>query len=233
MEELKREREREKLRELKKRKILGHGELGLPSAIQTCGRARGPSGVFVRRDVGDESEEVDVDLSVDLDLDDPLRQGSSLSSTPMEVDLPPQRQGPLSQTASPPLRHTARIRRPSTKLLATQAAENGASTAKSKTAGLPPRRGATTKRKRDPSSEPEPESESEPMPATRTAKHIHNPDKLRASGKPKSETYKQAWSVSEQHLLEQLLEQIPDGAKNRWVFFSFCFFGIVSVSLTP
>ncbi|KAI9507119.1 hypothetical protein F5148DRAFT_981893 [Russula earlei] len=34
--------------------------------------------------------------------------------------------------------------------------------------------------------------------------------------KPKSETYKQAWSVSEQHLLERLLTEIPDGEKNRW-----------------
>ncbi|RXW22778.1 hypothetical protein EST38_g3080 [Candolleomyces aberdarensis] len=36
------------------------------------------------------------------------------------------------------------------------------------------------------------------------------------SSKPKPETYKQAWSVSEQHLLEQLLEEIPDGEKFRW-----------------
>lgn len=35
------------------------------------------------------------------------------------------------------------------------------------------------------------------------------------SGKPKPETYKQAWSLSEQHLLEQLLEQIPEGEKYR------------------
>jgi len=34
--------------------------------------------------------------------------------------------------------------------------------------------------------------------------------------KPRSETYKQAWSVSEQHLLERLLAEIPDGEKNRW-----------------
>ncbi|KAF8264626.1 hypothetical protein EI94DRAFT_1592431, partial [Lactarius quietus] len=33
----------------------------------------------------------------------------------------------------------------------------------------------------------------------------------------KSETYKQAWSVSEQHLLERLLAEIPDGEKKgRW-----------------
>ncbi|KAI0033015.1 hypothetical protein K488DRAFT_85312 [Vararia minispora EC-137] len=31
-----------------------------------------------------------------------------------------------------------------------------------------------------------------------------------------SETYKQAWSMSEQHLLERLLVEIPDGEKNRW-----------------
>jgi len=34
--------------------------------------------------------------------------------------------------------------------------------------------------------------------------------------KPKSETYKQAWSISEQHLLERLLAEIPEGEKNRW-----------------
>ncbi|GLB39612.1 putative SANT SWI3, ADA2, N-CoR and TFIIIB'' DNA-binding domains containing protein [Lyophyllum shimeji] len=45
------------------------------------------------------------------------------------------------------------------------------------------------------------------------------PSKLKSAAraeKPKPETYKQAWSVSEQHLLEQLLEEIPDGEKNRW-----------------
>ena len=43
--------------------------------------------------------------------------------------------------------------------------------------------------------------------------------------KPKSETYKQAWSESEQNLLEQLLEKIPDGEKNRCVavFLLHCF----------
>ncbi|KAH9164955.1 hypothetical protein EDB89DRAFT_2246970 [Lactarius sanguifluus] len=34
--------------------------------------------------------------------------------------------------------------------------------------------------------------------------------------KPKSERYKQAWSISEQYLLERLLIEIPDGDKNRW-----------------
>jgi hypothetical protein len=35
--------------------------------------------------------------------------------------------------------------------------------------------------------------------------------------KPRSETYKQAWSISEQHLLERLLTEIPDGEKNRYL----------------
>ena len=34
--------------------------------------------------------------------------------------------------------------------------------------------------------------------------------------KPKSETYKQAWSISEQHLLERLLTEISEGEKNRY-----------------
>ena len=34
--------------------------------------------------------------------------------------------------------------------------------------------------------------------------------------KPKSETYKEALSVSEQHLLERLLSEIPDSEKNRY-----------------
>jgi hypothetical protein len=36
-----------------------------------------------------------------------------------------------------------------------------------------------------------------------------------SSQKPKSETYKQAWSIDEQNLLEQLLEAVPDGEKYR------------------
>lgn len=37
----------------------------------------------------------------------------------------------------------------------------------------------------------------------------------KGNGKKKPETYKQAWSVSEQHLLEKLLDEIPEGSKNR------------------
>lgn len=61
-----------------------------------------------------------------------------------------------------------------------------------------------------------------PLPRKKVRKKDSNkspPPKLQADppplGKPKPETYKQAWSVSEQHLLEQLLEQIPEGEKYR------------------
>jgi len=42
------------------------------------------------------------------------------------------------------------------------------------------------------------------------------PDKPKRSRGPKSDTFKMAWSVEEQRLLERLLEEIPDGEKNRW-----------------
>ncbi|KAH8827122.1 hypothetical protein DL96DRAFT_1605609 [Flagelloscypha sp. PMI_526] len=43
-----------------------------------------------------------------------------------------------------------------------------------------------------------------------------SPSRLRNKSGPKSETYKQAWSESEQNLLERLLDEIPPSEKNRW-----------------
>lgn len=40
-----------------------------------------------------------------------------------------------------------------------------------------------------------------------------------ANGKLKPANYKVQWSVSEQHLLEKLLDDIPEGEKNRCIFF--------------
>jgi len=45
-------------------------------------------------------------------------------------------------------------------------------------------------------------------------------DKPKRSRGPKSDTFKMAWSVEEQRLLERLLEEIPDGEKNRLVPFT-------------
>ena len=42
-----------------------------------------------------------------------------------------------------------------------------------------------------------------------------------AKEQPKFETYKQAWSLSEQHLLERLLSEIPNG-KNNWYEMTVC-----------
>jgi hypothetical protein len=63
---------------------------------------------------------------------------------------------------------------------------------------LPPPRKKV--RKKDSNKSPPPKLQADPQPPP---------------GKPKPETYKQAWSISEQHLLEQLLEQIPEGEKYR------------------
>ncbi|KAF9047107.1 hypothetical protein BDZ89DRAFT_1058177 [Hymenopellis radicata] len=60
------------------------------------------------------------------------------------------------------------------------------------------------KRKREPS----------PSPAPPTVSHATKAPPT--SSKPRPETFNQAWSDSEQHLLERLLEEYPDGVKNRW-----------------
>ncbi|KAF7973775.1 hypothetical protein HWV62_14246 [Athelia sp. TMB] len=66
------------------------------------------------------------------------------------------------------------------------------------------------KRGRAPSASPAPALASQAPGAELT---VSNKGKGRDKKKP--ETYKQAWSVSEQHLLEKLLEDIPEGSKNR------------------
>ena len=48
-------------------------------------------------------------------------------------------------------------------------------------------------------------------------------NKPKRSRGPKSDTFKMAWSVEEQRLLERLLEEIPDGEKNRRVPFTWVY----------
>ncbi|KAF9458263.1 hypothetical protein BDZ94DRAFT_1325632 [Collybia nuda] len=181
-EEIRREREREKLRELKKRKIRSTGGLKLPSLHRT----RGPSGVFVRRDVEDESHEVDISFD------------DSCSSVPMDIDTPTPATSITTTTGKslpPPLvPKINRTRRPSAKLQSTNESK-----------------------KKEPATSPNPRRKSKlkPPPTKDGADPKQTLNKPK-SMKPKPETYKQAWSVSEQHLLEQLLEQIPEGEKNRW-----------------
>lgn len=48
-----------------------------------------------------------------------------------------------------------------------------------------------------------------------TRKQKTEPPSSAAELNSRSNTYKQAWSISEQHLLERLLNEIPDGERNR------------------
>ena len=70
------------------------------------------------------------------------------------------------------------------------------------------------KRPRPPSPTPLTSSKTSP-PILSTGTAENDDDGGGRKGKP--ETYKQAWSVSEQHLLERLLDEIPEGEKNRLV----------------
>lgn len=159
-EELRRQQEHAKIRELKKRKI-HFGGLTIPFR---------DSAVYIRRDMEDES--ADVDMSLDNTHDNPLSLGDDTIHTPPPPLLPskPRRSRPSKPhvTKSP---HRISKTPPPTRAL---------------------------------------ESVS-PEPKSKTGSHSKRPSK------PKPETYKQAWSDSEQHLLERLLKEIPDGEKNRWV----------------
>jgi hypothetical protein len=166
-EELKRERERAKIRELKKRRIRS----GLTIPL----RSQAAHGVFIRTDIEDESAEVDISL---------------------EGDPPPTpRFAMMDDTIS--LEKVTRTRRPSSKLQDNLRSQDTFPRARSKV------------HVRNVNGHEPPEAETD----AKTNILVSKPSK--ESGKPKSETYKQAWSVSEQHLLERLLEEIPEGEKNR------------------
>jgi hypothetical protein len=188
-EEMRREREREKIRLLKQRKIRTCG-LKLPGQRIEGGSAA----VFVRHDVEDES--MDVDISIDHDESSNQNENHTTSSL-------------LTQVNSNSDHKPSRNRRPTKKKLQSSSEEplpNSRSRKKSRI-GAPP------------NSKPPPP----PPPLSPPKSRASSPPNDRATNtqdttrKPKPETYKQAWSISEQHLLEQLLEQIPEGEKHRYV----------------
>ena len=161
--EARRERERQKLRELKKRKIrTTYGGLGLPPQ----------AGVYIRRDVEDESAEVDVTLDGRVGVEAEQALSSLRDALPSS---------------------SARARKPTFKA-------TSHSHSHTRTVPVPKRQKATE------------EGCTPPPPSPTSSKQVQR----RNPGKLKSDTYKQAWSDAEQHLLEQLLEQIPDGEKNRY-----------------
>ncbi|TFK32401.1 hypothetical protein BDQ12DRAFT_739395 [Crucibulum laeve] len=228
-EEAAREREREKIRELKKRKIQGSG-LHLPSAGLRLGsgfglgRTKGDGAVFVRYDVEDESGEVDIDL-------DEVGGGGGGADVPMDVNgedeedgevmLGKRKNGAVNGKAkgaakahvtkavpedSPPkkkARISQAVAKPKHK---TKAPSNSKSKGKAKSKSNAQSDSDVNELDSD-----EEETASTSMPKLYATKSISTP-----KVKQKPETYKQAWSVEEQHLLEQLLEKIPDGEKFRW-----------------
>ncbi|EGO01253.1 hypothetical protein SERLA73DRAFT_72210 [Serpula lacrymans var. lacrymans S7.3] len=202
-----RERERAKIRELKKRKF------GCGLTIST-----GPTedGVFVRRDVGDESGEVDIwaeekedEFRIGAEVE-PLSAIAEAIDKPMDVE---ESVAPPAPPINPPQDSKIPLRVQTQDLITAFPTDVALSTASShNTRGS--RKKSMTK------SELEPEI-SVPPPKQSLGKRSRDAAEKgdtyeKETGKPKPETYKLAWSVSEQHLLERLLEEIPDGEKNRW-----------------
>lgn len=213
----KRERARAKIRELKKRKIRTDSVVGCKLGEE------GFDGVFVRHDIEDESAEVDVNLAtprscLSTPLDGPLEQ----INDPMDIDSAGAVALEDVAQCTKPLgtRHRivprrdnvdrpSRTRKPSLKLQSqsmTAVPENIPSPA-----SLPPMPPQNLgKRCRDVAdiSDAIRKPKTEPLSTSEV-----NTD----TNKNRSDTYKQAWSISEQHLLERLLEEIPDGERNRCV----------------
>ncbi|KAF5351466.1 hypothetical protein D9757_012055 [Collybiopsis confluens] len=230
---LKKTKEREKIKELKKHKITPSGLTFTPSGP----RNRGPGGVFIRRDLVDES--MDVDISADIEGIRKDTETSALHSVTASVPC-----SPSPSLTQPPLASPLSLEKPPRPRNSTSkvAYENR------KSFGIrimsppgPPALSISTRQRRrssravssctddlDMDSHFPPTPDSLPPPEARPAVE-HEADVLpeedevdapqQVLGKrvrPKSETYKQAWSTSEQQLLEVLLEQIPEGEKNRW-----------------
>ena len=187
--------------------------------MRTCGLSLPTStAVFVRRDVEDESMEVEVTLDApppprhsgkttmgkSPDLIQHMVNAESNPDSDPEVDAPIPHRGKAPTAYSTPAA-PAQNRAPPPPRSARQRHRALPSASSSGTdISRPIKRSA-----------PAPSSSSTPPPSTpkattSTSKASSKPPK------PKPETYKQAWSVEEQHLLEQLLEEIPEGEKFRW-----------------
>ena len=193
--ERKRYEEKVKIMELKKRKIKGSGS-GL-SLLTTR------NVVFVRDDMEDETHDVDVGAWGD-DLNDRQREKRDKTDSQTQTTLP-SHCGPTGTRTEKANRAAAKDRpqlptknspdgdeRPRKKVKIILPSKRVQSTAKRKSP-IPHRNGSAT-----------PEASSD--------------EAFGGSLKPRSDTYKQAWSMEEQHLLERLLEEIPDGEKNRFAF---------------
>ncbi|KAF9224994.1 hypothetical protein BS17DRAFT_60292 [Gyrodon lividus] len=214
----KRERARAKIRELKRRKIRSDLVIGCRLGEE------GSSAVFVRHDIEDESAEVDVSMETarysmsvgpsDQDVD------SSIAETLVEAPQDTKLQNPArtrllnARQRAPPvdsLSRSSRSRKPSLKLQSQPPPTKSGSHSESCIIPLTPVSSQTHgKRSRDTSEIKSTSHKIKTEPLSTLADANAETDKSR------SDTYKQAWSISEQHLLERLLEEIPDGERNRW-----------------
>ncbi|KAH9931514.1 uncharacterized protein B0H18DRAFT_989747 [Fomitopsis serialis] len=205
-EEIRRALEREKIHELKQRRI--SSDVAVPVVAGLRRPTQASFGVFIRRDQADESAEVDI--SLDAEDEEGERAPSvfdGMGAVPMEVDTPPTSvASPVSSKAIlPPLvNKTSRDRRPATKAQDTTVSGPSTNSTHAKA-----KKRVQTKHKTEAGPD-----ESTPAPAG--VDEVPDAGKSLKKGKRKSETYKQSWSVDEQHLLERLLEEIPDGTKHRW-----------------
>lgn len=195
-EELRRIQERQKIRELKMRKV--HGDVGFYgfSGLALC--KPGSEAVFVRRDQADESAEVDIGFGGSGGRAAGKATGKTTPSSALDLDV--NSDTPATSIASPQVVQSTE--------LPSSPSRSRRQTAKA-TAGRASRPTSSTKKRAAPPSSPPPSSAGQNV-ASETPK-------LDKKGKPRPETYKQAWSVSEQHLLERLLEEIPEGERNRCV----------------
>lgn len=215
-----RERAHAKIQKLKERKITSH---------TTAENGEAGDAVFVRNDVDDESGEVDISESslwpsgndsTSMDVDDSTNM--TVPSTPSTI-APPELAQPSASwskrrtstinqrliTKSNSLNRSSRSRKPYVKLQPQSLDSNLEANAESMSITIPPFSilGKRSRNSVDVKNINH-KFKAEPSPPA--------PEPKADTDKPRPETYKQAWSVSEQHLLERLLEEIPDGERNRW-----------------
>jgi hypothetical protein len=190
-----RAREHVKIIELKKRKLAGGGRGGGLTI-----RRRDVDGVFLRQDLEDESGHVDVDASAKPPAS---MAGVTSAVASGAIDIPMAGPSDLSMGV-------ARTRRPSKKVQ--QEADVLSSNNK------PGRSKKVTIIKQVSGSMPASLHTSEETLVTLGPDSELPSTALDAKGKkikPKSDTFKLAWSIEEQHLLERLLKEHPEGSKNR------------------
>ncbi|EIM87084.1 uncharacterized protein STEHIDRAFT_120832 [Stereum hirsutum FP-91666 SS1] len=229
------EQERAKIRELRKRRI-GEGGLTLPKAsrLGAAGRQGGEeSGVFVRRDLEDESAEVDISMnglavsggsgsgvasssSKGVAVASNITKGSRTSGRRVTLKVK-QETSPASVPSKSKFKSsTTSKRRPSSPLPQHDTRPSKRSKVKASTtiiSSLSMSAPTPTSALGDSDAsdgEVEQDDDGDEMMVAGSEKSKTK------NGKPRNETYKQAWSVEEQHLLERLLQEIPDGEKNRW-----------------